>query len=78
MTLNGLKYRLYLLKQVLFGTHLPVPKDEPGIKDGIFNTTPEWLRFRANANIFSLLEHIGIKSDSSVELEQLKQLCRRR
>jgi len=76
MTFSGLRYRLYLLKQVLFGKNLPVPKDEPHIKDGIFNTTPDWLKFKANANIFSLLEHIGVTQDYSKEVDDLKSLCR--
>ncbi|RJQ17474.1 MAG: class I SAM-dependent methyltransferase [Nitrospiraceae bacterium] len=76
MTLNGLKYRLYLLKQILFGKNLPVPKDEPNIINGYFNTTPEWLQFNAHANIFRLLDDIHVAEDYRAEAEELKSLTR--
>lgn len=76
MTFRGVLYRLYLLKQVLVGKHLPVPRDEPGIKNGVFNTTPGWLKFYANANIFKLLDHLGILKDYSGEMKELNELCR--
>lgn len=64
LTLSGLLYRLYLVKEVLFSNKLPIPQNEAAMRDGLFNKLPDWALSFGNSNVFDLMSSLGIETNT--------------